>query len=150
TRHVDHELRHGDDLDVRQVVERVADHVLALFEREQAGVLLRVADRGHQHPVEQVGSGLHELAVPVVERVERSRIEDGRHSLPFLHEPFTRWTMATTVPPYLLARRTRHGAGTGTSRSDSMTAMSASRAPSRRDQASSSNAYGGSSRARST
>ena len=46
---------------------------------EQRLALLRVADGRDDDLVEQVGRGLDELAVPVVERVERARVEHGGH-----------------------------------------------------------------------
>ena len=68
------------DLDVVEVGERLLDHLLALLEREQRLALLRVAHGRDDDLVEEVRGGLDELAVPVVERVERARVEHGRHA----------------------------------------------------------------------
>ena len=76
---VDDELGEVHHLDVVEVGERLADHLLALVEGEERLALLRVADGADDDLVEEERRRLDELAVPVVERVERPRIEHGGH-----------------------------------------------------------------------
>ena len=79
--------------------QRLPDHRLALFEREQGLTLLRVAHRRDDDLVEQERRGLDELAMSVVEGVERARVEHGRHGAVSC-ESATLWRqMVTTVVP---------------------------------------------------
>ena len=64
-----------------QVGHDLLQHRLALLQVEERRALLRVAQRGHDHLVEEAAGPFDDLEVPVVEGVEGSREE------PDLHEP---------------------------------------------------------------
>ena len=76
----DERAEHGD-LDVVEVGERLLDQRLAVLQAEQRLALLRVAHGRDDHPVEQPCRGLDDLDVPVVDRVERTRIENDGHCI---------------------------------------------------------------------
>ena len=88
--------------DVVEVGERLLDHLLALLEREQRLALLGVAHGADDDLVEQVGRGLDDLEVAVVDRVERPGIQHAvtrgprRRQVGFGDACAT---MVTTVPP---------------------------------------------------
>ena len=88
-----------DDPDVAQVGERLLDHRLTLVEREERLALLRVAHRGDHDVVEQVRGRLDQLAVSVVERVERARVEHGGHGERSSGSARREREMVTTVLP---------------------------------------------------
>src|SRR5581483_6183515 len=127
---IDDELREVHDPHVVEVAQRLLDHRLAILEAEQRLALLRVAHRGDDHFVEQVRGGLHHLAVAVVERVERTRVQDRGHA------GTSRRTMVTTVLPYRRDLITAHGSPGSTSRSLSTTASAAGNGASSDGQAS--------------
>ena len=75
-----------------EVAERLLDHLLPLGEGEQRLALLRVAHRRHDHLVEEVGRGLDQLDVSVVDRVERSR-----DTAPWSSASRYRWGLSATT-----------------------------------------------------
>ena len=76
---VDDQAGEHRDLDVVEVGDRLLDHLLALVEGEQRLALLRVAHGRDDDLVEQARRGLDDLEVAVVDRVERSGIQDCGH-----------------------------------------------------------------------
>jgi hypothetical protein len=65
------------DLDVRDVGDRLADHLLALVQREERFALLRVDDDGDQDVLEDLRSALDDVEVADGQRVERARVDRG-------------------------------------------------------------------------
>ena len=133
---VDDELGELHDFDVVEVRQRLLDHGLARFQREQRLTLLRVAHRRDDDPVEQERRGFHELSVSVVKGVERTRIEHGRHVGDSCGSETLRRQMVTTVVPYARVLTTAQPAPGSIGRSLSSTAISASRVDSTSAQAS--------------
>ena len=77
---VDEEALEELDAHVVEVRDDLAEHLLALFEREQRLRLLRVADDGHDDVVEVPGGALDDVEVTVGDGIERARAEGGGHA----------------------------------------------------------------------
>src|SRR5205807_2096757 len=81
TGEVDEQALEELDADVRQVLGRFLQHLLAVFETEQGLRLLRVADDRDDHLVEMPGRALDDVEVTEGHRIERSRAESGPHAV---------------------------------------------------------------------